>query len=88
MVEIGPEAEKLLRRSLGRLQACIDQLVGQDVFVEAGGLAGMEINMSAIRRKVLELAQIELDNVLDMTEQRSPSADADGSEWLMRNLRP
>lgn len=88
MVEIGPEAEKLLQRSLGRLQACVDQMVGVQTCLK-GGVNIAPCGMHADHcLKVLELFQVQLDNLFDVTEQRSPSALADGSEWLLKQLRP
>jgi hypothetical protein len=88
MVHIGSESQRILRRSLARIQACVDQLVGQDVFIEAGGLIGMKIDPKETRKKVLAMLQRELDMVFEVSEQRSPAAEADASEWILRQLRP
>lgn len=87
MTNIGPESARLLQRSLGRLQACVDQMVGVNTLLEAGPNPADCRNHAAHALKVLELLQNQLDTVFDVTEQSSPSAMADGSEWLLRNLR-
>ena len=88
MASIGPESRKLLQRSLGRLQACVDQMVGVNTLLEAGPNDAHCRMHAAHALKVLELLQGQLDTVFEVTEESSPSAMADGSEWLLKNLRP
>ena len=77
-----------LSRALARVQACVDQLQGQDVFLAAMNLIGMSIDPLAARRKVLDLLQGELDVVFRLTGRRSPSELADAEEWMLKVLRP
>ena len=88
MTHIGPEASKLLQRSLGRLQACVDQMVGVNTLLEAGPSDPLCRMHAEHALKVLELLQGQLDTICEVTMERSPSAMADGSEWLLKNLRP
>ena len=87
MTFISPGNSALVVGSLGRLQACLDQLVGQTTITLANPLMGIDAYDADVRRRVLMLAQKELHDVGHFTGLWSPSADADGSEWLMRTLK-
>jgi hypothetical protein len=87
MVEIGPEAEQALIVHLGRLQACIDQLVGQDLAGTYLLLPDNTARLDEVRKKVTGLMQTELDKVLDLTVPYSPEGDSAGAEWMLRQLR-
>ena len=80
--------QRRLSRALARVQACVDQLQGQDVFLAAMNLIGMSVDPIAARRKVLDLLQGELDVVFRLTGRRSPSELADAEDWLLKALRP
>lgn len=87
MTFISPGNSALVKGSLGRLQACIDQLVGQVTITMANPLMGIDAYDADVRAKVLTLAQKELHDVGLLTGLWSPAADADGAEWLLRQLR-
>lgn len=87
MAEIRVVNRQSITKSLGRMQACIDQLVGQDTFITAGTVAPIDEHMAAIRRQVVQLMQLELDSIMEETGMRSPAGYADGSEWLLGELR-
>jgi hypothetical protein len=87
MVTILPDPATATSKALGRVQACIDQMVGVQECLKAGvniAPAGMH---AAHSLRVLALLQKELDRVYRHTGLRSPSAEADASEWLLRELR-
>jgi hypothetical protein len=87
MIEIGPEAEQALVVHLGRLQACIDRLIGQDLAEPYLGLSGNKEHLATTRKKILDLMQAELDCVCDRTVPYSPVGDTEGAEWMLRQLR-
>lgn len=74
--------------ALGLIQACVDQLQGQEVFAEFNVGGTYESYMAKARTVTLGVLQAQLNVVYVTTGLRSPVAEADGSESLLRTLRP
>jgi hypothetical protein len=88
MATIRPGSPMAISKSLGRVQACVDQMVGVQECLKAGvNIAPTGLHAEHTLR-VLALLQEELDNVYALSGRRSASAEADGSEWILRKLRP
>jgi hypothetical protein len=81
------ETEEALQRSLGRIQTCVDQLIGQDHFLPPIVTKELEGPLREARQHTMKLLQKELDNVLDLTGLRSPASEAEGAHWLLNELR-
>lgn len=88
MREIGPLEEALIREYFARAQACVDQLQGQEVFIEAMSLIGIKMDPAEVRIAVLDLLQLELDKLVALTVDTTVADDIAGTEWLLRKLRP
>lgn len=88
MREIGPLEEALIRKHLARAQACVDQLQGQEVFIEAMSMIGIKMDPTEVRTAVLNLLQLELDQLVAHTVDTTIPDDIAGTEWLLRKMRP
>jgi hypothetical protein len=88
VTQIGPESEKLVTVALGRAQACIDALVGSETISATGFFVQPPQLEAENNLRVLAYLQDQLRTLEEVTELRSPSAYADATAWLIREMQP
>lgn len=87
MTDLGNIDDRIMSTAIGRIQACVDQIVGVHTSFEAGVDLTPGYGVGEHTLKVMALLQVELDKVLGLTQDPYGQRLADGSQWLLEQLK-
>lgn len=87
MTDLGNIDDRIMSTAIGRIQACVDQIVGVHTSFEAGVDLTPDYGLSEHTLRVMALLQVELDKALGLTPGPCVQRLADGSAWLLEQLK-
>lgn len=87
MADLGNIDDRIMSQAIGRIQACVDQLVGLHTIAVQNLDGGLQSDPSEHSLKVLALLQPELDKALGLTNDPYNQRLTAGVDWLMEQLK-